>query len=75
MTVLKPLNAGPMTLSEPKLFIDLDDDVLMHIDRNFDTAQDGRLLFVKRKRKGQTPHIVYVKNWVAEIDRLVPPFW
>jgi serine/threonine-protein kinase len=41
------------------------------LGRNYDLAPDGRFLMLKNHTGAETPHVVLVQNWVAELTRQV----
>jgi serine/threonine-protein kinase len=41
------------------------------LGRQYDVAQDGRFLMLKREAAAEAPHFVIVQNWVSELARQV----
>jgi eukaryotic-like serine/threonine-protein kinase len=41
------------------------------LGRQYDVAQDGRFLMLKREATAEAPHFIIVQNWMAELARQV----
>lgn len=41
------------------------------LGRQYDVAPDGRFLMLKYEETGQSPEIVLVQHWTAELERQV----
>jgi hypothetical protein len=42
------------------------------LGRTWDASPDGRFLMLKNNSSADTPHVVLVQNWVAELARQIP---